>query len=192
MEGRDDSAIHALLASDEHFSALRPLGGVEHRRRKPEETQPRETKVRQGSAQQANVDSFCFTNIVPQVDDFNQSGQQGVWGRLEDALYEEVEVDGLRVCVMAAPVFRDDDMVYRGVALPREFWKVLAYSRNNELAVRAFLLAQDLDPVHAIAALDERTGLVFPPVMHAAGVPAAALTGGTGRTPLAKAADIRW
>jgi len=156
-------------------------------------------------AQQANIDSFSFTNIVPQVDDFNQSGQQGVWGRLEDALYEDVEVDGLRVCVMAAPVFRDDDTVYRGVALPREFWKVLAYSRNNELAARAFLLAQDLDPVHAVTALDEfrtyqvelaeleeRTGLVFSPVMHAAGVPVAALVGGTERTPLSTAADIRW
>ena len=156
-------------------------------------------------AQQANIDSFCFTNMVLQVDDFNQSGQQGVWGRLEDALYEDVEVDGLRVCVMAAPVFRDDDTVYRGIALPREFWKVLAYSRNNELAVRAFLLAQDLDPMRAVTALDEfrsyqvdlaeleeRTGLVFPKVMRDAGVPAAALAGGTGRTPLAKAADIRW
>jgi endonuclease G len=127
-------------------------------------------------AQQANIDSFCFTNVVPQVDDFNQSGQQGVWGRLEDALYEDVEVDGLRVCVMAAPVFRDDDTVYRGVALPREFWKVLAYSRSNELAVRAFLLAHDLDPMQAVTALDEfrsyqvelaeleeRTGLVVLP-----------------------------
>ncbi|MGV8852373.1 MAG: DNA/RNA non-specific endonuclease [Rhodoglobus sp.] len=156
-------------------------------------------------AQQANIDSFCFTNIVPQVDDFNQSGRQGVWGRLEDALYEEVEVDGLRVCVMAAPVFRDNDTVYRSVALPREFWKVLAYSRNNELAVRAFLLAQDLDPVRAVTALDEfhayqvelseleqRTGLVFSPVMHAAGVRMTASADGAARAPLAKAADIRW
>ncbi|MGV8857428.1 DNA/RNA non-specific endonuclease [Rhodoglobus sp.] len=58
-----------------------------------------------GDAQQANRDSFSFTNIAPQMDDFNQSSRQGLWGRLEDALYEDVDVDDLRVSVMAGPVF---------------------------------------------------------------------------------------
>ena len=46
-------------------------------------------------ALQANRDSFYYSNITPQMDDFNQSSQQGVWGRLENALYEDVEVEGL-------------------------------------------------------------------------------------------------
>src|SRR5205823_1118241 len=33
-------------------------------------------------AEQANVDSFFFTNITPQLDDFNQSKQHGLWGEL--------------------------------------------------------------------------------------------------------------
>ena len=32
-------------------------------------------------AQRANTDSFLFTNIAPQLDDFNQSTKHGLWGR---------------------------------------------------------------------------------------------------------------
>ena len=156
-------------------------------------------------AQQANSDSFYYTNIAPQMNDFNQSSQQGVWGRLEDALYEDTEVDDLRVSVMAGPVFLDDDQLYRGVRVPREYWKVLAYSLNGDLSVRAFLLTQDLDPLRSVATLDEfrvyqvdlseleeRTGLLFPTVMHSAGVPAADLSGAGARTALDDTSDIRW
>ncbi len=31
-------------------------------------------------AEQANADSFFFTNITPQLDDFNQSSRRGLWG----------------------------------------------------------------------------------------------------------------
>lgn len=37
-------------------------------------------------AQQANRDSFYYGNIAPQMDDFNQSSQKGIWGRLENVL----------------------------------------------------------------------------------------------------------
>lgn len=37
-------------------------------------------------AQVANRHSFFFTNITPQMDNFNQSGQNGIWGRLENAV----------------------------------------------------------------------------------------------------------
>ncbi len=48
-------------------------------------------------AQRANTDSFLFTNIAPQLDDFNQSVKHGLWGQLEDAIYEGVSVDDLRL-----------------------------------------------------------------------------------------------
>ncbi len=134
------------------------------------------------------------------MDDFNQSSQQGLWGRLEDALYEDVAVDGLRVCVIAGPVFRADDQVYRGVGLPREFWKILAYCRDGDLAVRAFLLTQDLDPLGALMVLDEfrlyqvdlteleeRTELLFSTMLHSAGVRAGVLTAAGERAPLVDA-----
>lgn len=128
-------------------------------------------------AAQANTDSFFFTNISPQKDDFNQASRSGVWGRLEDTLYEAVTVDRLRISVYAGPVLRDDDRVYRGVALPREFWKVIAWEEDGGLTARAFLLTQDLDPLESIdlgefetyqvslAEVAERTGVVLDPAL---------------------------
>lgn len=95
-------------------------------------------------AERANADSFHFTNIAPQRSGFNQSGAQGIWGRLEDALYEQVSVDGLRVSAFAGPVLDADDPTYRGVQIPRSFWKVLAWVGDGRLQARAFVLTQDL------------------------------------------------
>ena len=128
-------------------------------------------------AEQANTDSFYFTNITPQMDSFNQASRWGLWGRLEDALYEAVTIDRLRISVLGGPVLRDDDLVYRDVPVPREFWKVIAWEEDGVLTARAFLLTQDLDPLEIIdlgefetyqlpvASITERTGVVFDPVL---------------------------
>ena len=154
-------------------------------------------------AKQANRDSFHYTNITPQMDDFNQSSQDGLWGRLEDALYEDVEVDDLRVSVFGGPVFHDDDRIYRGTALPREYWKLVAFIENGTLRARAFLPTQDLDQLRALpdldesrvyqvtfAELEERTLLHFPDTLRAADLPAARAPG--ERNALDTAADIHW
>jgi endonuclease G, mitochondrial len=39
-------------------------------------------------AENANYDSSYFTNITPQMEGFNQSVKDGVWGRLENALLD--------------------------------------------------------------------------------------------------------
>ncbi|MHA7226684.1 DNA/RNA non-specific endonuclease [Glutamicibacter soli] len=59
------------------------------------------TRELKSEAHQANKHSFYFTNITPQLDEFNQSGQAGFWGRLENALYD-VDFDGLR-CRLSVP-----------------------------------------------------------------------------------------
>ncbi|MFJ6416356.1 DNA/RNA non-specific endonuclease [Paeniglutamicibacter sp. NPDC091659] len=157
-------------------------------------------------ALQANRDSFYYSNITPQMDDFNQSSQQGIWGRLENALYEDVEVEKLRVSVFGGPVFRDDDRIYRGIALPSEYWKLLVYRENGVLKARTFLLTQDLNQLRAVLALDEfrvyeitlaeledRTRLRFPEVLHDADpLPALAIPDSRERKPLAGTADIHW
>lgn len=130
-------------------------------------------------ARRANSDSFYFTNISPQMDDFNQAVRNGVWGRLEDALFADVEVERLRISVMAGPVLADDDPEYRGVAVPRDFWKAIVYSTAGELRCRAFLFTQRINP--EVLELDEfatyqvgldertdRTGVVFADTMHTA------------------------
>jgi endonuclease G, mitochondrial len=94
-------------------------------------------------AEKANVDSFFFTNITPQLDDFNQSHLHGLWGGLEDAIYEDVDVDDLKLSVMGGPIFKDSDLLYRDVLVPRSFWKVLAYIEGGTLKAKAFVLTQD-------------------------------------------------
>ncbi|MGW6917260.1 DNA/RNA non-specific endonuclease [Kitasatospora sp. NPDC054939] len=129
-------------------------------------------------ARKANSDSFFYTNITPQMDDFNQSTRNGLWGRLEDAVFEEVNVDDLRISVFGGPVFQDDDRLFRGVRIPREYWKVIVYSEQGDLRAKAFLLTQSLEQIEAldldefrtfqvtITELEERTHLRFDPEMH--------------------------
>ncbi|MEK7832352.1 MAG: DNA/RNA non-specific endonuclease, partial [Acidobacteriota bacterium] len=125
-------------------------------------------------AKQANSDSFFFTNITPQMDNFNQSGLGGIWGKIEDAVFEEVDVDDLKASVFGGPVFRTDDRVFRGVKIPREFFKVLAYVENGKLEARAFLLTQSLNQLEvldlnqfrvfqvALGEVESRCGFKFP------------------------------
>jgi endonuclease G len=154
-------------------------------------------------AKKANKDSFFYTNITPQMDDFNQSGRNGIWGHLEDAVFEDVRVDELKVSVFGGPVFHEDDRLFRGVKLPREFWKVLVFSEGGKLKCKAFLLTQNLDVPEALE-LDEfrvfqvklseirtRTHLRFPTAMTAADtlvVPESV----EDRTPLERQSDIDW
>ncbi|MBJ7453656.1 MAG: DNA/RNA non-specific endonuclease [Blastococcus sp.] len=154
-------------------------------------------------AERANRDSFYFTNIAPQLDDFNQSTQDGVWGRLEDAVFADVDVQDLRVCLFGGPVFAADDRTYRGVRLPREYWKVVVFREAGLLRARAFLLTQALDRPElldldefrvfqlGVPEVEARTGLRFPDVLHAADAGAPPTLAGT-RAPLGSPADIRW
>jgi endonuclease G, mitochondrial len=94
-------------------------------------------------AEQANVDSFFFTNITPQLDDFNQESKGGVWGRLEDAIFTDAEVDDLRLTVMGGPIFKSNDLPYRNLFVPRSFWKIIAFVESGLLTAKAFVLTQD-------------------------------------------------
>jgi endonuclease G len=94
-------------------------------------------------ANQGNSDSFYFTNITPQLDTFNQSTKHGLWGELENAIFEDVDVDDLHVSVFGGPIFKDTDFPYRKVLVPRSFWKLIAYAEGGELKAKAFVLTQD-------------------------------------------------
>lgn len=127
---------------------------------------------------QANRDSFFYTNIAPQMDDFNRSSESGIWGQLENAVFSDVRVEDLKVSVFGGPVFRDDDRVYRDVKIPREYFKVIAFKEDGKVKVRAFLLTQNLTDLEALD-LDEfkvfqvtlneiesRCDFRFPSIMH--------------------------
>ncbi|WP_327279238.1 MULTISPECIES: DNA/RNA non-specific endonuclease [unclassified Streptomyces] len=154
-------------------------------------------------AEKANRDSFFYSNITPQMDDFNQSKRGGLWGRLEDAVFEDVEVDDLKVSAFGGPVFQDDDRVFRGVRIPREFWKVLVYTEQETLKAKAFLLTQNLVLAESLeldefrvfqvklSEIQKRAHLRFPAVVTKADslvVPESV----EERAPLESLSDIDW
>ena len=102
----------------------------------------------------ANHDSFFFTNISPQMNDFNQSGLDGVWGLLENAVLEQVNLDRRRLTLFGGPVLAGADVVYRGVGIPGAYWKVVVYVLDGVLSARCFVLAQQVEPFRGAAFLD--------------------------------------
>lgn len=94
-------------------------------------------------AKQANDDSFFYSNITPQHKDFNQSDAKGLWGELENAILDSNEVDQRRQSLFGGPVFKDTDLPYRDVLVPRSFWKIVIYVDEGELRVQSFVLTQD-------------------------------------------------
>lgn len=92
------------------------------------------------TASEANFDTFCYTNAAPQAAVFNQSLE--LWNGLEDLVLAYASVNRLRLSVFTGPVFGDDDALYRGVRIPRQFWKVAAWSSGGVLAASGYLLDQ--------------------------------------------------
>jgi endonuclease G len=159
-------------------------------------------------AKKANKDSFYFTNITPQMDNFNQGQQGGLWGLLEDAVFEDADVENLRVCVFGGPVFREDDREFREVKIPREFWKVIVFVEDTKLKAKGFLLTQNLDELAifefdefkvyqvALSEIESRCGLTFAAALKAGDTFGERLIRKpealSQRKPLASLKDINW
>jgi endonuclease G len=124
-------------------------------------------------AQRARRESCYFSNITPQLDDFNRSDLKGIWGELENAITAENKVAGQRLSEFGGPFFGDNDLPYKGVLVPRDLWKVVAFVEDGTLKAKGFVLTQqDLDgdlgllPLgefriyqHRIAELSSKVGL---------------------------------
>ncbi|MCI2238451.1 DNA/RNA non-specific endonuclease [Paenibacillus sp. TRM 82003] len=76
-------------------------------------------------ARRANADTFSYTNAAPQASGFNQSLE--LWLGLEDHVLAHARGHDARLVVLTGPVFADDDPEYRGVRVPRRFFKVAGY-----------------------------------------------------------------
>jgi endonuclease G len=86
-------------------------------------------------------DTFHFTNCTPQHHDFNAG--QTHWLGLEDYVLQNAVTSGLKVAVLSGPVLDDADPAYRGVALPLQYWKIVAMVRiDGKPSVTAYLLSQ--------------------------------------------------
>lgn len=95
-------------------------------------------------AEQANLDTFSYVNAAPQAALFNQG--ELLWAGLEDYVLEHARTYAQRLTVLTAPVFGEDDPLYRGTRIPRRFWKVAAWNAGDptapELAATGYVLDQ--------------------------------------------------
>jgi endonuclease G, mitochondrial len=102
----------------------------------------------QESAKLANDDTFHLTNCSPQHEVFNQStkaNQAGVllWGNLEDHVAGQARNGRKKISVFNGPIFRSNDMKYRDVQIPKEFYKIVVFENDQgKPRALAFLLSQ--------------------------------------------------
>jgi endonuclease G len=92
------------------------------------------------TARNANQDTFAYSNAAPQAAEFNQGVE--LWRGLEDHVLSHAEEYDARISVFTGPVLADDDVPYRGVQIPRKFWKIAAWTMDGRLAAAGFLLDQ--------------------------------------------------
>jgi DNA/RNA endonuclease G (NUC1) len=88
----------------------------------------------------AGEDTFHFTNCSPQHSKLNQRD----WLEVENYVLNTADNADVRISVFTGPVFRDDDMLYRGeYQLPADFWKIVAFiNKNGQLRATAYLRSQ--------------------------------------------------
>jgi DNA/RNA endonuclease G (NUC1)/membrane protein DedA with SNARE-associated domain len=95
-------------------------------------------------ARAATEATFVYTNAAPQASAFNQSKE--LWVGLEDHVLQYADATDQRISVFTGAVFRDDDPPYRGIRIPRRFWKVAAWAESGAdgraLAAAGFVLDQ--------------------------------------------------
>lgn len=96
-------------------------------------------------ARAATEATFVYTNAAPQASVFNQS--KDLWVGLEDHVLQYADATDQRVSVFTGPVLETDDPLYRGIRIPRRFWKVAAWAvtspgREPALSAAGFILDQ--------------------------------------------------
>lgn len=97
-------------------------------------------------AQQANYDTFCYTNATMQCEGLNQKE----WLQLENHVLDSAH--GQKMTVITGPVFSDDDPKFDNhgqinppTQIPEKFWKVVVWNdqKSGELKGAAFVLSQE-------------------------------------------------
>ncbi|MFC0524218.1 DNA/RNA non-specific endonuclease [Pontibacillus salicampi] len=125
-------------------------------------------------AEVANEDTFHFTNCAPQHKDLNQQS----WLDLENYIVENARNHDMKATVFTGPVFRSDDMVYRDIQIPNDFWKIaVMVKEDGTLSATAYLQTQknlvgNLEFAYGdyktyqvpVSKVEELTGLDFGPL----------------------------
>lgn len=139
----------------------------------------------------AHTHTFCLTNVIPQVHEFNDEE----WGDLEDHILFTTDAENVRVSVFAGPVFGSEDPFYddlrrggprrprTGMRIPLVNWKIVAWLDDGRLRAAGFLRDQSEEleregPLEIgfggtvqkqalIRTIQDRTGLDFGPLAAA-------------------------
>lgn len=100
-------------------------------------------------AKQAADDTFHFANCCPQISAFNQH----LWATIENYALDNAGAEKRQITVITGPVFGGNDPLYRGVNVPRQFWKIVVRvsAEDGDLRATAFMADQN-------AALDAAFG----------------------------------
>ena len=113
-------------------------------------------------AQQAEADTFYFTNAAPQNKLFNQGRE--LWLGLEEYLQEHADAFDRKLVVLAGPVLDPADPPYRDIQVPLRFWKVVAFVQDGALAATGYLLDQTPMVDDLGAAIEETVPGQLPPL----------------------------
>ncbi|MEP2707639.1 MAG: DNA/RNA non-specific endonuclease [Roseibium sp.] len=97
-------------------------------------------------AQQAEIDTFHYTNSAPQHKDLNQKD----WVGLEDYILDAANTRDFRVSVMTGPVFTANDRRLisqpgaEDVQIPASFWKVavMINADTDQMSATGYILTQ--------------------------------------------------
>lgn len=166
-------------------------------------------------ARRATEATFVYPNAAPQASGFNQSKE--LWLGLEDHMLAFAETTDERVSVFTAPVLTDDDPPYRGIRVPRRFFKVAAWATAGgssarppqpRLAAAGFVLdqtelielGQDVLAVPSLGAfrtfqvpiadIEELAGVHLGPLVDADVLPKTAVRGEDAWRPLRAPEDV--
>ncbi|WP_235565743.1 DNA/RNA non-specific endonuclease [Microbacterium sp. Root166] len=157
-------------------------------------------------AREATEATFSYTNAAPQAGVFNQS--KDLWLGLEDHVLHYADTTDQRISVFTAPVLDPGDPVYRGVGIPRRFYKVAAWVTEGGLQAAGFVLDQSelidaaqgavaVRPLGAfrtfqvpIAEIETLAGIDFGLLVDADVLAQPGVRGGDEWRPLRAAADI--
>ena len=135
----DDRVLETEQAGEELYARNDLDRGHQVRRRDP-------VWGDRATAQRANDDTFVFTNAAPQAAKFNQGEE--LWSGLEDHVLEYARAGKARISVFTAPVLDPTDPLYRGIRIPRRFWKIAAWvaESGGESALRSAAFVLDQSP----------------------------------------------
>lgn len=96
-------------------------------------------------AEAANEATFVFTNAAPQAAQFNQGAN--LWVGLEDHVLNYARANEQKISAFTGPVLALEDPLYRGIQIPRRFWKIAAWTTTDgggsaTLSAAGFVLDQ--------------------------------------------------